>query len=307
MKLGSSIRRRRGSGGPAALVRKLLPTRNEEQEEPQKKSRWRAFCARWGAFLKDPWTLGVLGFLCAAGFAGGYLFSTRVVYPLPPPPGDLAQVPNLAGANPEDAADSLRVLGLVLGPVDSLNHPTIPEGRIVGQSPLPGQLSLVGDTVRIALSAGPEQRPVPDVLRLHADRARTVLETSGFVVTVDSVRSDDPRGGVVAMSPEPGTEATIPMEVHLSVSRGPPEFEMPLLLGMSEEDARLLLDSLGLVIREVETRFRFGRDQGLVVDQTPPARARVQEGASVRLVVGRRGEYSGEAKPGVPSQESVGI
>jgi serine/threonine-protein kinase len=99
------------------------------------------------------------------------------------------------------------------------------------------------------------------------------------------------------MSPEPGTEATIPMEVHLSVSRGPPEFEMPLLLGMSEEDARFLLDSLGLVVGEVEIRFRFGRDQGLVVEQSPPPRGRVQEGDTVRLAVGRRGEYSGEAKP----------
>jgi beta-lactam-binding protein with PASTA domain len=71
---------------------------------------------------------------------------------------------------------------------------------------------------------------------------------------------------------------------------GPPEFEMPLLLGLSEEQARSVLDSLGLILSEVETRFRFGRDQGLVVEQEPPASATIQEGASVRLVVGRRGQ-----------------
>jgi serine/threonine-protein kinase len=235
--------------------------------------------------------------LAVVGFAGGYLISTRVVYPLPPPPGDLSTVPNLLEQRPADVADTLRALGLALSPVDSLNHPTISEGRIVGQSPLPGQLSLVGDTVRVTLSTGTEQRPVPDVLRLNADRARTILETSGFVVTVDSVDAQDPRGEVVGMTPEPGTEASIPMEVHLAVSMGPPEFEMPLLLGLSEEDALSVIDSLGLVVGEVETRFRFGRDQGLVVEQSPPARTLVQEGSSIRLVVGRRGEYPGEVGP----------
>jgi len=239
--------------------------------------------------LKEPRSLGFFAALAIVGFLGGYLITTRLVYPPPPPPGDLHPVPNLAGAFPEEVLDTLAALGLTLGAVDSLNHPTVPEGRIVGQSPLPGQLSLVGDSVWIALSVGPEQRPVPDVLRLNGDWARTVLETSGFLVTVDSVESDSPRGAVVGMDPEPGTEATIPMEVSLAVSTGPPEFEMPLLLGLPEERALSLLDSLGLEVESVETRFRFGRDQGMVVEQEPPAETMVLEGSSVRLVVGRRG------------------
>ena len=280
MKLGSSIRRRRGSGGRVFSWRGFVSgiLRRESGES-----------SHWWASLAEAPTLLTLGVLALVGFAGGYLLSTRVIYPLPPPPGDLSPIPNLTGELPAIAADTLAAMGLILGSVDSLKHPAVPAGRILGQSPLPGQLSRVGDTIRIALSTGPEQRPVPDVLRLHGDWARTVLETSGFVVVVDSVESDDPRGGVVSMIPEPGTEATIPAEVHLSVSMGPPEFEMPLLLGLSEEHALSLLDSLGLIVGEVETRFRFGRDQGLVVEQEPPAATKVQEGSAVRLVVGRRG------------------
>jgi len=280
MKLGSSIRRRRRKEWKGFSFKRILPGKLLTLLK-----KWRG---RW-ASLADLRTLWMLGLLAVFGFAGGFLLSTRVVYPLPPPPGDLSTIPNLAGEFPEDAADTLAAMGLILGAVDSLNHPTVPAGRIVGQSPLPGQLSLVGDTVRIAQSIGPEQRPVPDVLRLHADWARTILETSGFVVLVDSVESENPRGGVVSMTPEPGTEATVPMDVYLSVSMGPPEFEMPLLLGVSEEEALSLLDSLGLIVDEVETRFRFGRDQGLVVEQEPPPATMVQEGTAVRLVVGRRG------------------
>jgi beta-lactam-binding protein with PASTA domain len=64
---------------------------------------------------------------------------------------------------------------------------------------------------------------------------------------------------------------------------------VPLLLGMEEESAGALLASLGLAVGEVETRFRFGRDQGLVVAQEPPAGTLVELGSAVRLVVGRRG------------------
>lgn len=291
MKLGSSIRRRREGKGNGFSLKNLFAggkgegsrkKGSDKKEEPAMNGR------RW-TFPGDPRVLGSFVVLAIIGFGGGYFVSTRIVYPLPPPPEDLKPVPDLAGDRPEEAADSLAVLGLVLGGVDSLAHPSIPAGVIVGQSPLPGQLFQPGDSVRIALSTGPEQRPVPDVLRLQGEWARTILETSGFVVSVDSVESEEPRGGVVGMTPEAGTAATIPMEVQISVSMGPPEFEMPLLLGLPEEQARSVLDSLGLLLVDVGTRFRFGRDQGMVVEQEPPSGTKVQEGSDVRLVVGRRG------------------
>ncbi len=202
---------------------------------------------RWGqlldrnlsrfSFVKNPRFFAVMGLLVVLGFGVGYLFSTRLLFPLPPPPGDLVTVPDLSGETPGEASAALADLGLVLGSVDSLRHPRVPDGVILGQSPLPGQLSLVGDTVRITMSTGPETRPVPDVVRLRADRAQTVLEASGFSVVVDSVDSEMPRGGVVVMDPEPGTEATLPREVHLTVSKGPPLVEMPLLVGLEESKA----------------------------------------------------------------------
>lgn len=272
MKLGESLERRRRKGG-------------RRVGGGPREGRFASLLARLGGPRILWWALA----LALVGFGGGYVFSTQLLFPAPPPPGDLASVPDLRGELLEDARERLSEAELVLGPVDSLRHPSALPGEVLGQSPLPGQLSLVGDTVRVAVSRGPEERPVPDVLRLRGDRAATVLEASGFQVVVDSVESDIPRGGVVEVDPEPGTPATLPREIRLTVSTGPPMLEMPLLLGMPEEEARALLDSLGLEVGEVETRFRFGRDQGLVVEQEPPASTEIQQGSAVRLVVGRRG------------------
>lgn len=273
MRLGGSLRRSRGGGKKSGGRRKKKPG-----PIASRLSFLRSRSFLWGLFL-----------VAILGFWGGYVASTQILFPAPPPSGDLTRVPDLSGGTLAEASAVLSPVGLVLGKVDSLRHPTIPDGIILGQSPLSGQLSLVGDTVRVAVSLGSEERPVPDVMRLRADRARIVLEATGFEVVVDSVESEIPRGSVVAMDPEAGTEATVPRKIILTVSMGPPMVKMPLLLGLQEEQAMAVVDSMGLVVAEVETRFRFGRDQGLVVEQEPPASTLVERGAAVRLVVGRRG------------------
>jgi len=132
-------------------------------------------------------------------------------------------------------------------------------------------------------------RSVPDVLRLDEDRARIVLETSGFIVHVDSMEAEEPRGRVIDVTPPPDSVVALPASVRLVVSSGPPLVAMPFVLGLEQADAEFLLHSLGLVVSNVEEVFRFGRDQGIVVEQEPAAEAELRRGSGVRLKVGRRG------------------
>ena len=57
----------------------------------------------------------------------------------------------------------------------------------------------------------------------------------------------------------------------------------------SAEEALVLLDSLGLVVSEIAEVFRFGRDQGVVVEQEPASEIELERGAEVRLKVGMSG------------------
>jgi serine/threonine-protein kinase len=226
------------------------------------------------------------GGLVVVGWLVGYLLSTRVLFPAPPPPGDLFEVPDLRGLALATARERLAGSRLTLGPVDSLQHPSVAEALILGQSPLPGQVARADSPVRVTVSLGPQRRAVPDVLRLQADRARIVLQTSGFLVITDSAESELPRGRVVDLSPPPDSVVPLPARVRIFVSTGPPVVAMPFLLGMEEPLALALLDSLGLVY-EVESVFRFGRDQGIVVEQEPASDSLLVRGSDVRLWVGR--------------------
>lgn len=222
------------------------------------------------------------------GLGGGYLFATQVLFPAPALPADLLATPDLRGLTLTEAHERASAAGLALGVSDSIRHPQAPQGQVLGQSPLPGQLAVPGTEVRLTYSMGPERRPVPDVLRFRGERARTVLEATGFRVTLDSVESREYRGTVVGLRPAPGEELALPGEVVVEVSLGPPLVPMPDVLGLPEVDALAVLDSLGLVVPEVETRFRFGLDQGTVIEQEPEPETMVEQGSDVRIVVARR-------------------
>lgn len=255
-------------------------------------------------FLDNLWAVLGLGLaLALVGSTVGYLVGTRALFPAPQGPTDLVEVPELAGLTADSALLALTDGGLTLGSVDTIGHPEVPLGLTLGQSPLAGQLALPGDSIRIVVSAGPEERPVPDLVGIRGDRARDVLDAAGFTVVEDTVESDLPAGVVVRLEPRPGTSLALPADVAISLSLGPPLVEVPLMVGLSEEEARIVADSVGLVVGEVLERFRFGLDQGTVIEQQPAARQMVERGSEVRLVVGRRG--TDDARPQVEDDGSA--
>jgi serine/threonine-protein kinase len=223
-----------------------------------------------------------------------------MLFPAPSPPQDLSATPDVRGLTLTEALEVLRAGGLEVGATDSIRHPSAAQGVVLGQSPLPGQLTEPGTEVALTYSMGPELREIPDVVRLRAERARTVLEATGFLVTLDSVESSEFKGTVVAVEPEPGAELPLPAEVVLAVSLGPPMVPMPDLLGLPEEEALVKLDSLGLLVPEVETRFRFGLDQGTVIEQEPAPEEMVEQGSAVRIVVAREAGDSRNNRPPTP-------
>lgn len=241
-------------------------------------------------------------FLAGVAFGVGYLAATRVVFPVPAPPPDLLGVPDLIGLDVERAGAQADAAGLALGAADSLYHPSAPVGAILGQSPLPGQLALPGAAIELAISLGPEERAVPDMLGRREERARVLLGANGFSVAVDSVEGEEPAGQVVAMEPEAGTSVNLPFEVRLAISLGPPVVEMPLLLGRGEEAAMTLLDSLGLFATEIERDSPPGAEPVVVVGQEPPPGTVVEVGSDVRLVVGD----GALLPPAAPRPDTVG-
>jgi hypothetical protein len=153
VKLGGSLERRRGRRRSAG---------GEEE----------------GRFSLD-FGRGVFVALAAVVLGGwflGYVVSTQFLFPAPPPPDNLREVPNVRGVGIGTAGERLAGAGLTLGPVDSLLHPSVSSGLVLGQSPLPGQVARPDTPVRVTISLGPQTRAVPDVRAPGRSRPRTGRE-----------------------------------------------------------------------------------------------------------------------------------
>ena len=203
MKLGGSLARRRRS--------RRDKSRGPIAEASNGRRGQRGYSRLWFSVLM----------LALVGWFGGYLITTQFIFPTPPPPGDLFEVPDIRGGGLATARERLMGAGLILGEIDSLLHPSVPEALIIGQSPLPGQVLRPESQVRVTVSLGPQLRSVPDVLGLTEDRAQVVLASSGFLVSKDTVEADLPRGNVLEVFPPPDTVIPLPAEILMIVSTGP--------------------------------------------------------------------------------------
>lgn len=274
MDLGSSIRRRRKPRARRSRARSSQAGNSREEGSRARRSRAVGKAAR-----------PVIA-IAAAGLIAGYVVATRLIFPPGAPPPSLQGVPDVAGRAFGSAAAMLADSGLSVARVDSVHHPVIAAGTVIGQSPLPGWTALPGAGVRVTLSLGPEIGAVPDVTRLLAGRATRVLESSGFAVAVDTIESEAAAGRVLLIEPAPGTEMALPGAVRLEVSLGPPTLPIPDLSGMWLDEAIAVLDILGLVVSEFDMRYSI-LNVDRVFAQHPLPYTQVEAGTAVRLTVGQ--------------------
>ena len=96
---------------------------------------------------------------------------SRVRRELAPPP--TAQVPDLGGQEVPQASSALTSKGLRLGNKREAPSDTIPEGRIIGQSPEAGREVQTDTSVSITISSGPSTVETPDPAGKRRDEEGT--------------------------------------------------------------------------------------------------------------------------------------
>lgn len=203
--LGESMRRRRGQ------TRRSAPS----SQGPRRRLRW------------GRWLLATLIVLPLA-FGTGYAVAALVVFPVADRVSDdHVTMPQLVGHERAEAGRQLEELGLSLAETTELPHPFEPAGKVIAQSPVPGQRLEPGATVQLAISSGRPQLPIPDLIGLPYRDAAALAERLGFTVN----RSEEPGTGAVdvvtRIEPAPGTMRELPATIVLVVT-APPEPELPV-------------------------------------------------------------------------------
>jgi serine/threonine-protein kinase len=194
-------------------------------------------------------------------------------------------VPQVVGKAQADAESELRGAGLKPKAVTVENDDPNNVGKVVEQSPGPGEKLDKGSTVTIRVSQGPPQVDVPDVRNRKQQTAREILTGQGFQVDVVTQPDDKvPSDTVIDQSPAGGTKAAKGSKVTLTVSSGPAPVALPNVIGRELSDAANILGRAGLTTA-VQTQNSDTVPLGQVIRTEPGPNSSVARGSTVTLVV----------------------
>lgn len=216
----------------------------------------------------------------------GYLVAALILFRAPVFVTD-ATVPRVIGLAPDSARRALEGAELKSREAGRDAHPRAPAGQVVWQDPPPGTVVAAGTTVDLTLSAGPQRVPVPDVSGYHGNLARTLVEAAGLAVATESTQTAAPPGVVVNSRPPAGAALVPGARVTLVISRGAPTIPVPVIIGLTLEDARSALTAAGLALGASFYRTDPA-NPGTVIEQRPPSGTLAAPGTRIDIVLARR-------------------
>ena len=194
-------------------------------------------------------------------------------------------VPDVRGLTLNDAIARLNDVHLT--PDVHQVYSAAQSSTVVGQAPAGGQKVLVNSKVRLNVSQGLRQVPVPNVVSQPYANAVSQLEGQSFTVARKDENSDQPKGIVIAQDPQAGVNTARGSKVTLTVSKGPGTTQVPLVTGYQRADAVQALQASGFVVTILMKDVTDPSQDGLVLAQSPRAGAKATKGTQVTITVGQ--------------------
>ena len=192
-------------------------------------------------------------------------------------------VPDVTGKTLPKARELLRDADLHVGDVRKEYNERVEEGLVVRQSVKGEAEAPLGSDIDLVISKGPTPVSVPKVVGLERSEATAALQAEGFLVSVSEEFSEKvDKGVVISQTPAQRTSYQPGNTVSIVVSKGPPEFAMPSVVGMGRDAAVAKLRNLGLI---VDVSIVPGHQGAQVVFQEPAAGTTVRAGDTVHIYV----------------------
>jgi eukaryotic-like serine/threonine-protein kinase len=202
-----------------------------------------------------------------------------------------ATVPDIRQLPVAEAEQALTDARLSLGAQSRVATVTLGAGRVLSQSPAPGEQATRRSSVDVTVSAKPEYLPLPNVVGRDAAVALQTLSDALYPTQqVDVFDAEKDAGIVLGQFPPARTTWMTGRPVALAVSVGPDDgsgVRVPNTSGQSPLQAKATLERAGLLgvgfLVNVNTP-----DANVVTSQLPSAGVRVRPGTTVLLLLQTR-------------------
>ena len=205
--------------------------------------------------------------------------------------GDEITVPNVSNMSESEAQKALEDAGFEKITSDFAYSDSVAEGDVIGTTPAANARATKDTEIVMKVSKGSEKKTVPNVVGQQDGDAQNAITAAGLTVgTVTYEYYDDvPKGQVVSQTVAGGKKVAPGTSVGLTISSGPkpPEkVSVPPVTGISIEEARALLDGVGLKA-DIKYDSETVATVGQVINCTPGVRTHVDEGSTVTMILVR--------------------
>lgn len=197
-----------------------------------------------------------------------------------------SRVPKLLGLTEDQAQEALKEASLKItyeyAESDDENR-----GLVIEQSIAEGTVVSKQSAVSVTIGEGSDTIDLSGYALegKSVDAAKAILEAQKFTVIVEEENNETVEPGVVLhYTPE---RAAAGGTVVLTVSAGPvlPMVPMPLIEGMTEENAQVVLDTFGLTLGERKEEKSEEVEKGKIIHQEIEAKTETPEGTEVAYTV----------------------
>lgn len=198
---------------------------------------------------------------------------------------------NVQGLSWEEARHLLELENFTPVKGKSIPRDDIEPFKVVGQQPRPGTRVKLGRRVYLDVSIPLENVEFPDLVGKTLRTAEILMDDNNL--KVDSVSygfSNMPREVIYWQSIEPGALVRPGSGVHVKISLGLSNWEVPTVVNMSFEDAYKAINNAGLRIGTVSYRDRNDLLPNTVIYQSVPGTTILTVPQPIDLVVSRYNE-----------------
>jgi beta-lactam-binding protein with PASTA domain len=198
-----------------------------------------------------------------------------------------AALPDVTHQPAAQATKTLREKGFVPRTQSEASE-DVAKGLAISTDPSPGTDVQLGSPVTVFVSSGPARVSVPGVTGESQDAATASLRAAGLKAVVDKREVEEPAPGtVISQSPSAGSQVKAGSEVTIVVAQALKQSSVPSVVGQTEEKALATLSGAGFASKTVSRTVTDPSKNGVVVQQSPAAGAKLKKGATVTVAVGK--------------------
>lgn len=201
---------------------------------------------------------------------------------------EMVEVPTIVGLSVEDATKALNEKGLGFAQNGTIASDVIAEGLIAQQSVEAGEKVAKNTRILGVLSSGAASFNLTDVTGRNAEEAKSILEGLELVVVqTEEYDNNVEEGKVISTNPAPNTPIGKGDTVTMVVSKGTEDVKVPKLTNLSQDAAKLALESVGLALGQVEETYNDSVKAGLVISQNYDEGTALKPGTYVNIVISK--------------------